>query len=265
VQAAFHQRLHHTLAAQLGGARGGGVTVRHVLDVDTGQAQPGLGGHRFQPGARPHQQRLDQAGRARIQRAAQAQGIAGVDHGHSDRAQGFDVVQQARQAAGRQQPHLGQGGGRALDLLLGRLHQGLALDRGLAILVHATARQRDATPGLVLGADGDADRESVAHAHRRAEFQCLAQIDGAGAGQPRAEHGRDQRAAPHAMGDDAVELGGGGVFGIEVGGVHVTRHHGEQRDVLLRQLALDAGAVTDLQFIEGAVAQDPDGLYVTHV
>jgi hypothetical protein len=51
------------------------------------------------------------------------------------------------------------------------------------------------------------------------EFQGLAQVNGAGAGQHSAQQARDQCRAPHTVRDHAMEQGVIGIFGIDVGRV----------------------------------------------
>ena len=53
---------------------------------------------------------------------------------------------------------------------------------------------------------------------------------------------------------------GGGVFGVQVGGFRSPDMTANSSMSLLGQLALDAGAVAELQLGEGAVAQHADGL-----
>ncbi|MNN23607.1 hypothetical protein D3C81_1370120 [compost metagenome] len=60
------------------------------------------------------------------------------------------------------------------------------------------------------------------------------------------------------MGDALLELGGGGVLGIQVHRVAVAGNLGEQLDVAFRHSALVGGFLTDLQFIVGGV------FYQTH-
>lgn len=64
------------------------------------------------------------------------------------------------------------------------------------------------------------------------------------------------------MGDDAVEFGRVGVYVVEMGGVHVPGHVGEQFDVVLGERAHDLRSVADGQFVEGVVLDDVRGQQV---
>ena len=72
-------------------------------------------------------------------------------------------------------------------------------------------------------------------------------------GQFGAEHRRNQRAAPHAMGDDLMKHVGLGIFLVNMGRVHVPGHDGEQFDILCFQLAREFGRIANFDFIEGLV------------
>ncbi len=100
---------------------------------------------------------------------------------------------------------------------------------------------------------GECQRQRVADAQRTLEVQRLADVDGAGAGKLGAEHGGDQGAPPHAMGDDLVEHRGAGVFRIDQRRIDVAGDDGEHLDVFRFQRARQCRRFTDDNFVEGAV------------
>jgi len=97
----------------------------------------------------------------------------------------------------------------------------------------------------------------VADGHRTAKPQVLANIDRARSRQFGAEHGRDERTAPHAVGDDVMKEGIRRVLLIEVGRVDVARHHREELDIGLAERAREGRAIADRNLIEGPVLDQP--------
>ena len=83
--------------------------------------------------------------------------------------------------------------------------------------------------------------------------QRLLEVDRSRAWQPGAEQRRDQRGAPHAVGDDRVEAVAAGILLVDVGGVDIARHHREQLDVPPAQRALEDGGLADLDLLERAI------------
>src|SRR6056297_2438737 len=153
----------------------------------------------------------------------------------------------------RMQRDLRQDGARTSHLLARREHPRLAADDFVALLVGAETGERDMALLGILGRDRDAARDRIAHTDRATEMQGLVEVDRPRAGQAGAQHGGYQRATPHAMGDDAVEMALLCVVIVEMGGVHVSRHHREDVDILTCQAARDLGAVADGDLVEGAV------------
>jgi len=142
---------------------------------------------------------------------------------------------------------------RAPDLFRGREHLGRAADDLLAFLVDAQAVEDHALVlGILLDA-GDRHRDRVAQRDGPREAQGLVEVDGAGAGQLGAQHRGDERAAPHAVAHHLVEEAFLGPLGIDVGGVHVGGHDGEELDVFGPEHAGELGTGADLEFVEGDV------------
>ncbi len=80
----------------------------------------------------------------------------------------------------------------------------------------------------VFGGDRDTDRHSITKPDGLQELQILVQIDRSRPGQFRAQHRRDQRAAPHPVRNHFVEHVRMGVFLIHMGGVHIAGHDRKQ-------------------------------------
>src|SRR5271167_4620098 len=84
--------------------------------------------------------------------------------------------------------------------LLGRGNNGgHAVDDDFSGLVHDAAIEDDVSLGRILFTHGDCYHHGVAQNNRISEIERLTAIDGAGPGKLRAEQGRDQGSAPHAM------------------------------------------------------------------
>ena len=152
--------------------------------------------------------------------------------------------------------HLRQRAARALDALRGRDHGRLAGDHCDAVLVGAIAVEHQTAGRLLAKAHGDGYGQRVAHAHGRMKGQRLARVARARSGQPRAEHRRDERRAPHAVRNHAMEAGRCGGLGVALRRGDVARHRSEELQVGRGERALDGRTVSDDDLVEGAVAQD---------
>jgi hypothetical protein len=96
VQAALHQGPGLAIAAQLRpGPQRCGV-VRRGVDLGGRQVQTGRASRGLDALLRPYQQRLDQAGLRRLHGRLHRAGIAGVGHGHGNRAAGLAWSSRAR-------------------------------------------------------------------------------------------------------------------------------------------------------------------------
>ncbi len=254
VQRTLHQRFGLAFAHQRHRPRRRGVAVLDVDDDDAGEVDALLFGHRADLRFRADQRRHDEAGLRRLHHAEQGFAIAGVHHGHGNRRQALGAGEQvlvARLAV--EEGDFRQLDARALDLLGRRQHLGRAADHRLAVLVGAHAVEEDVVVVVELARRRQRHGDGVAESDRAREMQRLVDVDGARAGELGAEHGGDQRAAPHAVGDHLLEHAALGVFGIDVGRVDVARHDGEELDVLRLEGADEGGAVADLDLVEGAV------------
>jgi hypothetical protein len=174
-----------------------------------------------------------------------------MDHGHLDAAERLHVLQHPHElvAVLERHAHLGQRAARALDALGRRNYRRVAGNHRLADLVGAPAVEHDAPRRFFPKRDRQFDVERVADVHGRVELERLARVAGAGPRQARAEHGGNQRRAPHAVRDDPGGLGG-------TVRRRVARHRGEQLQVGRGERALDGGAIADDDLVEGAVAKD---------
>ncbi len=105
----------------------------------------------------------------------------------------------------------------------------------------------------LLGGQRHGRGDLVADADGGEEAQVLAEVDRAGTGQRGPEQRRNEPAAPHAVGDDAVEQLGLGVGHVEMGRDHVAGHDREQVDVAAGQHPRRRRGVADREFVEGAV------------
>jgi hypothetical protein len=258
VQAALHQRLDVSTQRKLDAARGGGVAVwrffdRYAVDCESGRFRDGRNAF-----ARPDQHGLDETRGACIDRRGQAHRVAGMNDRHLELAERAHVLHQSHEVVALREGDLDlrQRAACALDAFGGCYDRRLAGDHGAAVLVLAAAIEHDPVGRFVARDDGHAYRERVADANRRVECQRLVGILGTGARQPRAKHRRDERSAPHAVRDDAVEACRVREGRVDVRGVDVARHRGEQLDVGSGERALDAGGIADGNLGERAVADD---------
>jgi len=262
VQRALHQRFGLAFAHQRHRASRCGVAMLDVDDGDAGEVDALLFGHRADLRFRADQGRHDEAGLRRLHHAEQGLAVAGMHHGHGNRGEAPRAGEQvlvARLAV--EKGDFRQFDARALDLLGRRQHFGRAADHRLAVLVGAHAVEEDVVVVVELARRRQRHGDGVAEADRAREVQRLVDVDGARAGELRAEHGGDQRAAPHAVGDHLLEHAALGVFGVDVGRVDVARHDGEELDVLRLEGADEGGAVADLDLVVGAVLDVLHGVH----
>jgi hypothetical protein len=120
-------------------------------------------------------------------------------------------------------------------------------------LVHTCNRRPcDGCAELLFAGNGDGQR--VADPHRQREVQRLVDVHRARAGELGAQHVGDQRAAPHAVGDDLAQHRRMRVLRIDMRRVDVAGHDGVHLDVLLAQRAHQA-ALSPIfgDLVEGAV------------
>ena len=254
VQGAFHQRFGAAGAHQRHRLRRSVVAVRDVDDLHRAQVELPFARDGADLLLRPHQDGNDEAGLGRGDHAAERLGVAGMRHRHQRGGHVPGALQQvavARLAV--EESHLGQFDARALDLLRRRQHLGRSADDLLPVLVGAHAVENDVMVVVELARRRERDRDGVAQADRTREMQGLVYVDGARAGELRSEHGGDQRPAPHAVGDDLAKHAALGEFRVDVRGVDVARHDGEQLDVGGLERAGDGGGIADLDFVVSAV------------
>lgn len=182
-------------------------------------------------------------------------GRAGMDDRGAEGRQLACLPDEALVAIAALQRDLGQPGARPFHRLRRRHHRRGAVEHDLAALVGAARVEQHDPPLRPLLARRDRDGDRVARRDRLQEPQLLAEIDRAGARQPGAEHGRDQRRGPHAMGDDMAELVGRGEGGVEMRRVDVAGDGGEEVDVVAPDDAHQRGALADSDLVEGAVPE----------
>ena len=126
----------------------------------------------------------------------------------------------------------------------GKQNFGLTCDQKGAVLVDTGRLQHRTVFDLVDGQDLDAGGDGVADAHRGEEFQRLAHIDGAWAGQLHADDGGNQPGREHPVGDTATEPSGFGVLLVDMGGVQITGQPGKGIYIPFGNGLGEAGATT---------------------
>ena len=254
VQAALHQDFHLLAGGHAGGQFGRGMAVLHGVDFHTVQVDAGQLRRTADAAFGADQHRHDQAVACRVHGTGERSLVTGMDHGAAHRRQRLCARQQVLEAGLRveqldlRRMHRGH-----LDLLRRRHQLGFALEHHLALLVGDQAVHLDALFLVVLFGHRRHHGQGVTDAHRLGELQLLAQVNRAGAGKLGAEQGRNQRRAQHAMRDHAVEHGGVGIFGVQVGGVDVPGHGRKGLDVLQRHGAQQTGALADFELVVGDV------------
>ena len=230
------------------------MAVFHADDFGVAQVEPGFLREMAYAHFGADQHRHDEAVAGGIHRAAERFHVARMHHRAAHRRNAFAQRQQLTEARFR----IEQTDFRRADVLepqlLGRCqHPGGAVQHTVAPLVHHLAVQFDPLLFLVLADDGGGHRQRVADAHRLGEVQRLVEVDGARPRELGAEQGGNERTAPHAVRDHAVEQRVLRVLRIEVGRIGVSGHGGEGLDVSQGQRAQQTGALADLQLIEGDV------------
>ena len=230
------------------------MAVRHIDNRKAAQVEAAFAGQAADARLGPDQDGLDQAQPVGVQRAFERLAAARMDHAHLDAGQALGGVEQlvvAQVPVGHQR--LGQVGAQNAQAVGRRNHMGLAVNHHIAVLIDAARVQPHLAVGGLQRADRDGHGQGVADVHRLEELERLAQVNRSRAGKLRAQHGRDQGAAQHAVGDDFVEVAGLGIQRIDMRRVHVARDGGKQLDVALRDLAHQAGAVAHANPGEGMV------------
>ncbi len=129
---------------------------------------------------------------------------------------------------------LGQPYTLALYFFGGCDHLGGAGDHLLAVLIQANTGQCQPFLFFVLFGHGHPCRNRIADGDGAAEVEILMHIDCARPRELCAKHGRNQRPAPHAVGDDLVEHVALGEVLVKMCGIHIARHHCEELNILLR-------------------------------
>ena len=105
------------------------------------------------------------------------------------------------------------------------------------------------------GLDADADQNVLADPHRLVEAEGLGQIDGAGAGQVGADHGRAERGGQQAVGDAAAIGGLRGEGLVHMDRVEIVRSLGEMLDALLGDEDVGLRRHADVEFLEDIAAR----------
>ncbi len=93
--------------------------------------------------------------------------------------------------------------------------------------------------------------DGVPEADGPGELQLLAQVDGAGAGQLHGQDGGNEAGAEDAVGNPSAEPGGTGHGLVDMGGVQIAGDTGEEVHVGLADGLGVAGAVAQLQLLNG--------------
>jgi hypothetical protein len=88
-----------------------------------------------------------------------------------------------------------------------RQHFGCAVNHLFAVLIDADAVEDHVLVVIELAIAAHRHGQRVAHPYRAAEVQRLVDVDRARSGKLGAQQGGDQRAAPHAVGNDLGEHG----------------------------------------------------------
>ena len=260
VQAALHQHLDVAAGGQLGGFFCRRMAVRHRDDLNAGQVDAAFFSELAHARLGADQHRHDQAVARGVHGAAQRVNITGMNYRAAHR----------RHAIAQRQQFLEAGFGvEQLDLWCADLgqahhlrrcqHTRRAVQHPHALLVSHLAVEFDLFSDVVLAGHGGGDGQRVANAHRLGEVQHLLEVNRAGAGKVRAQQRRDQRAAPHAVRDHAMEQRVIGVFGVQVGRIGVARDGGKGLDVAQRHGAQQARALAQRDGVVGKVF-DPFGV-----
>ena len=254
VQRALHHRLDLAGSRHRHPGFGSSRTVLDRDDLITCKINRSLGGGGADLGFRSDQHRHDQPLARRLDSAEQRGGIHRMHHRGSDRLQPACHFDQPLVAlSGAIEIDFRQQHPRPRNLLDRRDHFGEAGDHLFAALIGGAAIQQQAFLGRVLLFDRDRDGHGVAEQHGPCEPQRLIEIDRARSGQLRAEQGRDQRPAPHAVRHHLMKHVTLGESRVDMHRVDVAGHHREHLDVAIGQRPNQTGGVTDFDLIEGTV------------
>ncbi len=255
MQAALHQRLGVAGTHQRHRDRRRVVAVLGVDDPDAVQVDAEFLGDAANPGFRTDQDRFDDPFMEGDDRPLERLLVARVGDGGRNRFHAPDQRQHLLKAlalvvdADRRamkflhvRDLLARGenlGGAAQDLQV-FLIGGDAIENHMLVVIE-----------FLLGRQGDGNR--VADRHRPREMQALVDQDRAGAGKLGAEHGGNQRAAPHAMRHDFAEHAAFRIPRVGGGRIEVSGQYREKLDVLGHQRARKAREIADMDFVVGLV------------
>jgi hypothetical protein len=171
---------------------------------------------------RADQQRQNQPGIARHQRTAQRFCIARMCYGHGDgrhvACQGQHIEVTGVLVA---QGDFRHGDPWPPDFAGRRFDFGGAVHHFQPFLIGAQAVKDDVMVVVELFTAGNHHFDRVTNAYRPGEMQGLVDVDRAGAGKLGAQHRRDQRTGPHAVGDDFAEHRRMRVFRIDMGRIDI--------------------------------------------
>ena len=265
MKAALHEDFHLARRGHFRSHVGGGVAVGNVDQFTSADVEPRLLSRPDDLGLRSDQHRNNQSVTRGIQRAAERLLIAGMHDRAAHRFKSRAFGEQRVKAHLRiEKLDMRRDGARTPDFLRRRNHARNAADDLVAMLVHHQTIQRQPLLGVILGADGHRHSQCVANADGAREMQVLIDIDRAGPWKDGAQQRGDQSAAPHAMGDHAMEHRVVGVVSIEMRGVGVARNCGEGLNVRNGQLTREARSAADLDLVIGHVLDHGDGGNLIH-
>ena len=259
VETALHQRLHLAKISHGGCTVGGRMTMQGRLHGVAREVDSKLLGQTSKPALRGHKDWLNHAGLGRQNSAAQGALIAGVNHRTPHRLHALGQASEVIKPIGRLKHSKPWRIGQWTNMLgRGGQHRSLAVQHGLAMLVHDTAGQLHRALLVILGQHLHRGRDRVTHKHRLHETEGLAQVDGARPWEARSQNGGDDRARPHAVAHDLLHHRLARKNRVEVGRVGVSRHgrkgtnvvcsEGSRQGHLLAHPNLCVGGVLDLFF-----------------
>ena len=161
-----------------------------------------------------------------------------MDDGHVDRRQALGAGNEGLQPGVLVRDHdVGQLGTLGPQFLLGGEDFGSARNHLQSILIGAVAIEQNVVVVREHLFDRDRDGNGVADGDRFDKTDRLVDQDGAWAGKLRAQRGRDQRGAPHAVGNDFPEHAAVGKIPINDCRIDIAGHDGEELDVFSAQRA----------------------------
>ena len=257
VQAALHQGFGVAGANQRDRECCGIVAVCGIDDADSGKVDGKLFGNGADAVFRANQNRFDDASLKCHHRPLERLFIAGMGDGSRNGFESFDPSQ-----------HLGEAGLLVVDMDLRGvvvLQAGNFLagcqnlcrsDNDLqAFLIGAGAVENDVPVVIELLLHRDGDDDPVANGDWTGEVQRLVDQNGAWAGKLSRQDGRNERAAPHAVGDGFAKHATLGIFGINRCRVDVAGEDGKKLHILGHQGSGQRRAVTDSNFVVSLVDQ----------